>query len=172
MKTSGHNVSIVLLAILFSCTAPKMSTEDIKKVEQEIIEVENAFSDYSEKNGFSKALVEYAADDLIKLNHLQYATIGKEKLKNEAEEDSTGNSQATLTWKPLKVHVAASGDMAAVFGDWYYKFKSPITAADSTVYGNYLTVWMKQKDGRWKFVMDGGNPTPGPTSDEMLKLLQ
>ena len=172
MKTTGQKTMIVLLAILSSCAAPKPSPEALEKVKKEIMDVERAFSDYPEKNGFSKALVEYAADDMIKLNHLQYPTIGKEKLIKEAEEDTTSHSQATLTWKPLKVRVAEAGDMETAFGDWYYKFKSPTTSADSTLYGNYVTVWVKQNDGSWKFFVDAGNPTPGPTTDEMLHLLQ
>jgi ketosteroid isomerase-like protein len=172
MKTPGPKVTIVLLAILSACTAPKPNAEELIKVEQEIMDVEKAFSDYSEKNGFSKALVEYASDDLIKLNHLQYATIGKEQLQKEMEADSIGAGETTLTWKPLKVHVAESGDMAAAFGEWCFKFKSLSTAADSTVYGNYVTVWEKQADRSWKFFIDAGNPTPGPTPVEMLELLK
>jgi hypothetical protein len=29
-------------------------------------------------------------------------------------------------------------------------------------YGNYMSVWKKQDDGSWKFVLDGGNTTPPP----------
>jgi hypothetical protein len=29
-------------------------------------------------------------------------------------------------------------------------------------YGVYVTVWKKQSDNSWKFVLDGGNDTPPP----------
>ncbi len=32
----------------------------------------------------------------------------------------------------------------------------------TTTYGNYVTVWKRQPDGKWKYVLDGGNTTPAP----------
>ena len=171
MKTPTYVIAIPFLALLFYCSAPKENPEDLKVIEQEIIGVEKAFSDYSEKNGFAKALAEFAADDVIKLSDKQHPTFGKAQLQKEAGLDTVGNSQGTITWKPLKVRVAKSGDMASAFGDWYYTFKSPKTSQDTVLYGNYVTVWVKQADGSWKYTLDGGNPTPGPTTDEMLELL-
>ena len=151
---------------------PDKSVEELKQIEKEIIEMEKAFSNYSEQHGFAKALAEYSADNAIKLNTRQFATFGKEELQKEAAMDSTGSTQGTLTWKPLKIQVSESGDMAAAFGDWYYKFKSPKTMRDTTIYGNYITVWEKQKNGTWKFIIDGGNPAPGPTTDQMLNQIK
>lgn len=138
----------------------------------EVVDNDLAFSDFSQKNGFAKALAEYAAPDAIKLNPRQYSTFGKEQLQKEAAADSLGSSEGALTWKPMKVHVSDAGDMAAAFGDWYFTFKSPKTSNDTTLYGNYTTVWKKQADGTWKFILDSGNPVPGPTTEQMLQLIR
>lgn len=169
MKIQIYTTAVPILIALCSCSAPSENREDLEEIKQEIIAAEKSFSEYSEKNGFAKALAEYAADDVIKLNHNQYPTIGKAQLQKEAAQDSIGSSQGTLTWKPLKVWVAESGDMATAFGDWYYTAPSHQASNDTTLYGNYVTVWMKQKDGSWKFAIDGGNRTPGPTPDVMLE---
>jgi len=29
-------------------------------------------------------------------------------------------------------------------------------------YSKYLTVWARQPDGEWKFILDGGNASPAP----------
>jgi hypothetical protein len=31
---------------------------------------------------------------------------------------------------------------------------------DTVEYGNYVTIWKRFPDGRWKYVLDGGNDTP------------
>jgi ketosteroid isomerase-like protein len=33
---------------------------------------------------------------------------------------------------------------------------------DTTLFGNYITVWKKQSDGSWKYVSDAGSNTPDP----------
>jgi ketosteroid isomerase-like protein len=172
MKTMRDFAALILYGLLTSCSTPNKSIEELNKIEKEIIETEKAFSDTSEKKGFSKALAEYAADNGIKLNPGQYAVFGKQQLQKEAQEHSIGSNQGTITWKPLKIDIAESGDMAIAFGDWEFKFESPITRRDTTLYGNYVTVWKKQKDRTWKFIIDGGNPTPGPTTNEMLNLVK
>ncbi len=169
MKIQIYKAVIPFLIVLCSCSAPRKNRGDLAAIEQEIIAVENSFSDYSEKNGFAKALAEYAADDVIKLNHNQYPTLGKAQLQKEAVQDSIGSSKGTLTWKPLKVWVAESGDMATAFGDCYFTVTSHQTSKDTALYGNYVTVWVKQKDESWKFAIDAGNPTPGPTPRVMTE---
>ena len=170
--STNSRVLILLLTLVSACSIPQADKVDLARIEQEILAVEKAFSDYSEQNGFAKALAEYASEDVIKLNHNEHPTLGKAQLQKEAMLDSIGSRQGTITWKPLKIWVAESGDMASAFGDWYFKDRSHGITNDSTLYGNYVTVWVKQNDGTWKFAIDGGNPTPGPTTDAMLDLLK
>lgn len=59
-----------------------------------------------------------------------------------------------LTWEPFKAEVSKSGDMGYTLGNW------KLVTKDTTMYGNYYTIWKKQADGKWKFVVDGGNNTP------------
>jgi ketosteroid isomerase-like protein len=66
-----------------------------------------------------------------------------------------------LIWWPVSREVGASGDMAYTFG------ASGVVSADSTGQltiagrGTYLTVWRKQRDGRWLVTADmGGQARP------------
>jgi ketosteroid isomerase-like protein len=60
-----------------------------------------------------------------------------------------------LIWNPLKSEIASSGEIGYTFGEWKYFMKDSINS--DTSYGNYMSVWKKQDDGSWKFVIDGGN---------------
>jgi ketosteroid isomerase-like protein len=165
------NLLIIIGVINISCTSSKKSEWRTETIKQEVIDTELAFSNFSKQYGFARALAKYAADDAIKLNPRNYATIGKLQLQKEAEADTVGISQGIITWKPLKIDVSESGDLASAFGDYYYTFKLEQTTRDTTLYGNYITIWKKQTDGTWKFIIDGGNPTPGATTDLMLETM-
>jgi ketosteroid isomerase-like protein len=171
MRLNLLPVKYILLALL-ACDGQEKKSVDLEQVKEEVVQTDMAFSDYSARVGFPKALAHYAADQAIKLNNRSYSFFGKLQLEQEAASDTIGNSEGTLTWAPLHVVVSERGDMAASFGDWYYNFKSSNTNQDTTLYGNYISVWKKQQDGVWKFIMDGGNATPGPTTDELLSRIK
>ncbi len=63
-----------------------------------------------------------------------------------------------------KAEVSASGDLGYTFGGFAFKIKTK-AGVDTTYYGDYITIWRKQPDGKWKFVFDGGTDTPHPVVD-------
>ena len=65
----------------------------------------------------------------------------------------------SLTWRPVFASVAASGDLGFTIGESIRTGRGPSGAAVQR-FGKYITVWKKQPDGSWKFVVDGGNNTP------------
>lgn len=62
----------------------------------------------------------------------------------------------TVSWQPMQVQVARSGDLGYSCGSYTLSFKGPDgkTIADR---GKYATIWRKQADGRWKVVLDAFN---------------
>lgn len=157
------------VSILFTMCASDSKRVELNKIKEEVIENDIAFSNRSVQIGYIKAFIEYGDDNLIKLNPRRFASFGKKQLIEDAQKDSsTGGT--VLTWKPLHVVVADAGDMASAFGDWSMKVQLP-NKKDTVFQGNYITIWKKQPDGLWKFILDGGNPTPGPTNPELLNRL-
>jgi ketosteroid isomerase-like protein len=68
----------------------------------------------------------------------------------------------SISWVPVDVHVAASGDMA------YMIERNVMTINDSlgnpvTTYGKGITVWTKDANGDWKNVADIWNEGLPPT---------
>ena len=56
-----------------------------------------------------------------------------------------------LTWYPLLVDVAQSGDLGYTTGPWTMLQNERAQAS-----GEYVTLWRKQADGQWKYVVDMG----------------
>lgn len=150
-----HFLFIVSLALLFSCKEKANDAcqlmEDDK---QAVINTDKEFNDYCAKNGQAAAFVKYADSSLIALGEGRLPIRGIEDLKQDYAKRHDSNK---LAWMPERGE--ASGNIGYTFGWWKYYTKTH--AGHDTIYqGDYVTVWKKQKDGSWKYVLDGGNDTP------------
>lgn len=125
----------------------------------EIREADQNFSILSEKQGMAKAFTSYAADDVIKLNDGAAPTIGFDSLR--AQMSRLPANGAVLTWQVLKADAAQSGELGYTFGQWMLT-KKENSVKRTVSYGVYMTVWKRQRNGQWRFVLDGGNATPEP----------
>lgn len=113
------------------------------------------FSALSVKSGAGPAFGEFVA--------LDGASIGTGATEITCGRDAVAKSLAplgpgALTWAPRVADAAPSGDLAFTSGD------AIIKDSGETSYSNYLTVWKRQSDGRWRVVADGGNSAPAPAS--------
>lgn len=129
----------------------KNNSKEVEKLRA----TELAFSKLCVEKGMAESFTFYADKDVIKLNEGQFPIIGKDSLI--ASFPGKSPQPFTLEWYPLKVEVSKSADLGYTFGNW--TFTNP---KGEKSFGNYLTVWKKQKDGTWKFLLDGGNSTPDP----------
>jgi uncharacterized protein (TIGR02246 family) len=122
--------------------------------------LEGAMMAAGEEKG-AAGYMSFYADDAVELPAGDEALVGKAAIaKTMGFLDDKNNR---LTWTPLHVDVAASGDLAYTYGT--YEFRSiGKDGKPSVEYGKYATVWKKQKDGRWKVVLDMGNSSPAPAA--------
>ena len=67
----------------------------------------------------------------------------------DARPDST-----YLFWKPELVYVSAGGDFGYSTGPWYAKRSKRFGPVKG--FGNFVTIWRKDKNGDWKVVLDKG----------------
>lgn len=66
---------------------------------------------------------------------------------------------ATMEWGPAAGGMADAGDLGYTVGT------AVIRGAEGRVgYTKYLTIWRRQPDGTWRWVVDGGNPRPADPS--------
>jgi ketosteroid isomerase-like protein len=145
---------LLIIFIGLTCMLASCGTKDDQAhALKEIISADKAMSALATQEGFSKALLEYSDSNVVKLNEGSLPIIGK-----QAFADSIGGKTGTklISWIPVEAKVAESGELGYTWGNW--KFITP----DTILYGNYFTVWKKQRDGSWKFALDGGNSSPKP----------
>ena len=154
-------VTILFAGLIFS-NPGKENNEDVKKFKKEIMDADKAFSRMSEEKGMAEAFLFYAADDVIRMKNNQFPNMNKEELRKDFENFDIEKAPA-LTWEPVKADAALSGELGYTFGKWILKGKDD-TGKEKLTYGNYMTVWKRQLDGSWKFVLDGGNTTPPPVN--------
>jgi ketosteroid isomerase-like protein len=87
------------------------------------------------------------------------ATLGGPVYGPEANYEIQKNGRGQLDWGPIVGEVAASGDLGFTIG--LATATNPDTGARG--FTKYLTVWVRQPNGDWRYVIDGGNGRPGPT---------
>jgi len=64
-----------------------------------------------------------------------------------------------LTWAPVDGGAAASGDLGWTAGTAIYRAPGP---KGDRAYTKYLTIWARQPDGSWRWLLDAGNLRPAP----------
>jgi len=113
-----------------------------------MIDTEIAFSNFSKKYGMKKAFIEYIDEDgvLLRPNHLPI--VGADAIDFLTQ---VNDSTYSLTWKPLTGSIASSGDLGYTYGIYTVQLK------DTTLKGTYVSIWKKNPEGKWKFVLDAGN---------------
>ena len=141
--------ALIILTISFSACNKKNKSENLKK---ELIQTDKEFSNRSKEVGNHQAFLEYAAPGavLLKQNHLPI--IGKRDIRQHFEEQS--DSAFTLTWNPSYAKIAERGDMGYTYGIYTLKTKQE---PFETYRGTYVSIWEKNKKGKWRFVLDSGN---------------
>ena len=142
---------IIAIACLFiSCNNV---SDKSKQSADEIIRADEDMNVLASKEGFYKALLEYADDSVVKPQEGELPVIGKASLEKYWKGEA---GTKDISWHPFKAEAAKSGDLGYTLGTWKF------TTKDIVMYGMYYTIWKKQPDGKWKFTIDGGNNTPKP----------
>ncbi|MCX6215941.1 DUF4440 domain-containing protein [Spirosoma sp.] len=157
---------LLCIALVVSCRTRVDSPRSMnpaaavrQKAIDEIREADQNFSMLSEKQGLAKAFATYAADDAIKLNDGAAPTVGFDSIRSQMSRIPPNGS--VLTWQVLKADAAQSGELGYTFGQWMLTSKDN-SGKRKTQFGVYVTVWKRQRNGQWRFVLDGGNATPEP----------
>ena len=137
---------LLIIILVFSCNEKKEVSQPSSV--NEIINADLDFADMSRQIGMKKAFLQYIANEgvLLRPDHLPIA--GAEAIDFLSQLSDTGYN---FSWHPLKGEISKSGDLGFTYGIYELKIR------DSVYKGTYVTIWKKQEDGSWKFVLDTGN---------------
>jgi ketosteroid isomerase-like protein len=116
---------------------------------REIAKADSEYSKLSVAKGMPAAGVEYFAND-----GFVFAPILVNGKKYWTEHT---DFPETLIWQPIFAFAAASGNLGYTTGPWELKKNN-----EATGFGHYLTIWEKQRDGKWKVALDVGIDNPEP----------
>jgi ketosteroid isomerase-like protein len=119
-----------------------------------LMNVDRAFSKMSEEEGVKKAFIKYIDSDGVLLRPNQYPIMGADAVDFISQNEDT---TYTMTWEPKGGTVAQSGELGYTYGVYTLKLKKN----NRVFQGTYVSVWKKQRDGQWRFVMDSGNEGVG-----------
>jgi len=119
--------------------------------------------DVAAKGGAAFAL--WAAPDAVMLGNGAAPVVGRVAIEKAANW-LPNNYQ--LTWTPTDAMMGPSGDMGYTWGHFEGRSKDASGNPVETS-GRYMTIWRKEPDGSWKFVMDAG-ANDAPQAGDCCKL--
>jgi ketosteroid isomerase-like protein len=110
-----------------------------------VVAAETAFAAQSAQTGTPAAFLAHSAPSALVTNQGQWASA------QEVWKSRPSQPGSYLAWYPVLADASQSGDLGYTTGPWTaMKNNQPHTS------GEYVTVWRKQPDGKWKFVVDMG----------------
>ena len=141
---------IITLFIFYACSNKKDLPSNAVNEKIALLKTDEAFSEMSVEKGMKAAFLEFIDSNgvLLKPNHLPI--IGANAIEYIIERDDTS---FIMNWQPHNAFVSKSADFGYTYGVYAVHPKN----MDTVIYGNYVSIWKKQVDGNWKFVLDSGN---------------
>ncbi len=161
MNTGFSALAVAALAILTACDgmpggAPPMPVIDLEQERESLLQQDLRFADVAYEEGVAEAYRRFMAEDAIQLPDGGLAIGGRDAIYADMLAITDG-VEFSLTWEPLEVEVAASGDLGYTWGIYYYESLDEI-GAPFVAEGKYVYLWRKN-EGRWELILDITNQT-------------
>ena len=132
------------LAVIFAVFAinPIYGQNDLQK----IVDTEHEFAKFASEKGTKAAFLEFgAADGLLFV---------PDRVNVREHWNSRDPSVGLLTWAPNFADVSANGLLGYTTGNWEFRPKGKDDAP--AAFGEFITLWLRHPDGKYRFVVDIG----------------
>ncbi|MBS1654518.1 MAG: nuclear transport factor 2 family protein [Bacteroidetes bacterium] len=127
----------------------------------DLLKTENSFAAYALAHGTKEAFLLFADSNGIVFSKGKPVNALESWAKRE-------KSDAVLKWHPVFAETAASGDFGYTTGPWSYQ---PGPQDSAIAYGYFITIWHRNENGEWKFLLDLGiSNDPGITETGIKKI--
>lgn len=113
---------------------------------QKLIETEHSFAALAAEKGTKAAFLGFLADDAV--------VFLPERTNAKTFWSARGESPSLLSWAPNYADVSANGIIGYTTGNWEYRAKGKEDAPSA--FGDFITIWLRQPNGKYKFVVDIG----------------
>jgi ketosteroid isomerase-like protein len=118
-----------------------------------VVEAEKSFARTSVERGIRESFLQFFAEDSI-----IFAPAPTNGKKFYANYDDKGRQ---LNWQPVFATVSNAGDFGFTTGPW--QMKKSATDEKPFAFGDFVSIWKKQRDNSWKVVVDLGVDHPEPS---------
>lgn len=148
-------LSVLVLTIAVAASA-RAQEADPAAAARTIVEHEARFVQLGQDRGTKAAFLEFLADDSI--------VFSPGPVNGKQEWGKRPDQGISLKWTPVFAAMSRSADLGYTTGpaEWR-KEKEDATPFG---YGQFLSIWRKQKDGAWKVALDVGSEVPGAPKNE------
>ena len=155
--------ALLLSAALPFTPALLSAAPDKEKLKLEVAHMEDAFCAMAQAKGLLAAFEHFAAPDVAFIDTDPRKFRGLAAVRARIGPDQPG---VTLTWSAAFTDVSADGMLGYNYGR-YESRRAGANGQASVHTGWFLTIWKRQPDGSWKYVMDTGAPDrPAPLAVE------
>lgn len=160
---SRRNALILLLYFVAAPFAVRATEPAAADAARAMVESERKFYQTGQEQGTRAAFLAFLADDGIVFR--PGPVNGKEAWGKRPE---TG---LDLIWEPTFAAIARSADLGYTTGP--AKWKANKKDEKFLGYGQFISIWKKQKDGSWKVALDCGieNPEPAGKPEDLRTLV-
>ena len=150
----------VPLALPAGAAAGVMSDVAMSRTRAPVDAIRAADAEFSRdavRLGTGEAFGRYAADDAQIFSPLGEFITGPVAITTSF---SPAVEKSSFAWHPVEGEMAGSGDLGFTVGNAVFTGERE-TGPPALRHSKYLTVWKRQRDGGWRYVVDGGSARPG-----------
>lgn len=127
-----------------------------------LVNTERAFAAAATEKGVRDAFLEFSDYDAVMF------VPGAVRVKNHY--GVSPKRPDLLSWFSTYAEIASSGDLGWTTGPWEWREKPTDSVPQGT--GHYVTIWKKQADSTWKFVLDIGIAHRAPFTEPSTPTLR
>jgi ketosteroid isomerase-like protein len=160
MKSLNWFSSTLLLLALLQTGCDQAGKQ--QRMADKLMEIDREFATLSLEKGANESFLAFIDDNCVLLRPNRTPVIGRQKIE---EMFNSPDTSFTLNWKPLFADISKSGDLGYTYGIYKIEMDSP-EGTLVTKEGTYVTIWKKDENGNWKFVLDTGNQGLGKKNGE------
>lgn len=145
-------IALFLLSALVAVAADKPDNK--AKLKAELAKMEDAFSAMAGEKGLLAAFQHFAAPDVAFIDTDPRKFRGAEAVTERIGPDQPG---VRLTWSAYFTDVSDDGSLGYNYGRYESRRPGP-DGKEIVRAGWFLSIWKRQPDGQWRYVMDTGVP--------------
>src|SRR5947209_7636337 len=130
-------VALILLTYSIGCAQGDL---------QKLVDTEHSFARAAAEKGTKSAFLEYLTDDAV--------VFVPDQTNGKAFWTARGDSASVLSWDPNYADISANGIFGYTTGNWEFRTKGKTDTPSA--FGDFVTVWVRQPNGKYKWVVDIG----------------